>query len=94
MKELLFDCGTNLTPKHGVQQPGRQGVDPDQGLLSIYLEDNRDLEQNIHLVITFPGELQGGDGLHHEAFRVVSVRDLPSMLANTEVGCRFLFLIC
>lgn len=29
MKELLFDCGTNLTPKRAAQQPGRQGVDPD-----------------------------------------------------------------
>lgn len=31
VKELLFDCGTNLTLKHAAQQPGRQGVDPDQG---------------------------------------------------------------
>lgn len=70
-----------------------------EAFLSIYWEDKEDLEQNIHLVIKIPGELArwGGSsswGLLLLTFSVVSPMDLSFKLADVEVWCYFLFLIC
>lgn len=77
---------------------GREWI-PIKAFLSIYWEDKEGLEQNIHLVIKIPGEFArwGGSsswGLLLLTFSVVSPMDLSFKLADVEVWCYFLFLIC
>lgn len=82
--------------QHG-NMAGREWIQI-KAFLSIYWEDKEDLEQNIHLVIKIPGEFAKWGGPSSRGLllltRVVSPIDLSFKLADVEVWCYFLFLIC
>lgn len=87
VKELLFDCGTNLTPKHEARQPGRQGVDPDQGRPFNLLRGQKRPGTKHPFGHQGPWRVckVGRVSIMRPAgFSVASARDLSFMLANIE----------